>query len=73
MTGAIHQEYIIVMNLYDSNNRFQNVKQKLSVGCLGSLVVEPLALGVILGSWDQVPHLVPCNEPASPYACVSHE
>ena len=30
-----------------------------SVGRLGGLAVEPLAQGVILGSWDQVPHLAP--------------
>ena len=30
----------------------------------------PSAQGVILESWDQVPHQVPCMEPASPSACV---
>ena len=42
-------------------------------GHLGSSVVEhlPLAQGMILASWDQVPHWAPCEEPASPSACVS--
>ena len=31
----------------------------------------PSAQGVILGSWDQVPHQAPHREPASPSACVS--
>ena len=31
----------------------------------------PWAQGVILESQDQVPHQVPCVEPASPSACVS--
>ena len=51
----------------------------------GGSVVEhlPLAQGVILESWDQVPHRAPRMEPASPSAyvyaslcvcvCVSHE
>ena len=43
------------------------------VGPLGRPVVEhlPLARGVILGSWDRVPHRAPHREPASPSACVS--
>ena len=49
--------------------------------CLGGLEVEhlPLAQGVILGSWDGVPHRASLREPASPSAnisaslCVSHE
>ena len=42
-------------------------------GHLGLSVVEclPLAQGVFLGPWDQVPHRAPCKEPASPSACVS--
>ena len=41
---------------------------------MGGLVVEhlPLAQGVILESWDRVPHWVPYVDP-SPSACVSHE
>ena len=31
----------------------------------------PLAQGVILGSWDWVPHQAPCVQPASPFAFVS--
>ena len=50
------------------------------LGCLGGLAVEhlPSAQGVILGSWDQIPHQAPFMEPASPPAyvsaslCVSH-
>ena len=39
----------------------------------GGSVVEhlPWAQGVILGSWDRVPHRAPCREPASPSAWVS--
>ena len=42
-------------------------------GSLGGSVVWrlPLAQGVILESWDQVPHRVPCTEPVSPSVCVS--
>ena len=42
-------------------------------GSLGGSVVEhlPLAQGMILDSWDGVPHRAPCMEPASPSACVS--
>ena len=42
-------------------------------GQLGGSAVEhlPLAQGVILGSWDQVPHWASHREPASPSACVS--
>ena len=51
-------------------------KSNLIVGYLGSLggsMVErlPLAQGMILESWDRVPHRAPCMEPASPSACVS--
>ena len=43
------------------------------LGRLGCSVVErlPLAQGLILESWDRVPHRAPCMEPASPSACVS--
>ena len=42
-------------------------------GNLGGSVVEvlPLAQGMILGSWDQVPHQAPYREPASPSVYVS--
>ena len=51
---------------------------------LDGLVVEclPLAQGVILGSWDQIPHQAPCMEPGACFSlclclcislCVSHE
>ena len=41
--------------------------------CLGGSVIEhlPLAQVQILGSWDCVPHLAHCREPASPSAYVS--
>ena len=44
-----------------------------SEGHLGGSAVEclPLAQGVILGSWDRVPHRASCMEPASPSAYVS--
>ena len=40
---------------------------------MGGSVVEclPLAQGVILETWDQVPRQAPCMEPASPSAFVS--
>ena len=40
----------------------------MNLGTLGGSAVEPLpsAQSVIPGSWDQVPHLAPCMEPASP-------
>ena len=43
------------------------------MGHLGGLVVErlPLAQGMILGSWDGVPHQGPYRESASPSAFVS--
>ena len=38
----------------------------------GSVVYHlPLAQGMILRSWDQVPHWAPCRELASPFAYVS--
>ena len=42
-------------------------------GRLGGAAVErlPLAQGVILESWDRVPHQAPCMGPASPSAYVS--
>ena len=39
-------------------------------GWLSSLV-PAFSLGVILETWDRVPHQAPCMEPASPSACVS--
>ena len=48
-------------------------------GSLGVSAVEPLAQGVILESWDRVPHWASCMEPASPSMslplslCVSHK
>ena len=44
-----------------------------NLGCLGGSAIErlPLAQGMILESWDQVPHQASCVEPASPSACVS--
>ena len=42
------------------------------LGRLGGSAVEhlPLAQGVTPGSWDQVLHQAPYEEPASPSACV---
>ena len=42
-------------------------------GHLGGSAVEhlPSAQGVILGSWNRVPHWAPRMEPAIPSACVS--
>ena len=37
---------------------------------LSSLAL-PSAQGIILESWDRVPHQGPCMEPAPPSACVS--
>ena len=34
-------------------------------------LAPPSAQGVILGTWDRVPHRAPCMGPASPSACVS--
>ena len=39
-------------------------------GWLSSLT-PPSALGMILETWDQVPHPALCMGPASPSACVS--
>ena len=52
---------------------FSLAKMLLLKGSLGGSVVEylPLAQGMILESWDGVPHQAPCMEPASPFACVS--
>ena len=38
---------------------------------MASGLVPPSAQGVILGSWDQVPHQAPRMEPAFPSAYVS--
>ena len=42
---------------------------KKNGGHLGGSVVEHQ--GMIPGSWDQIPHQVPCREPALPSAYVS--
>ena len=49
------------------------LKKILFEGRLGSSVVEylPLTQGVILGSWDGLPHWASCGGPASPYVCLS--
>ena len=51
-------------------NLFQNVANR---GCPGGSAVKRLssAQGVILESWDRVPHRAPRMEPASLSACVS--
>ena len=50
---------------------FSTMKKKVSLGGLAVWRL-PLAQGLILESRDQVPYRVPCGEPASPSACVSH-
>ena len=47
-----------------------HLKTGIVLGHLSGSVVECLALaqGMIPGSWDQVPHWAPCEEPASPSA-----
>ena len=46
--------------------------QRTRLGAPGWLGVEHvLAQGVILGSWDRVPHWAPHKEPASPSTYVS--
>ena len=58
---------IIINNIWDF--AIYNVKPW---GCLGGSGAEhlPLAQGVTLGSWDQVPHCLPHRKPDSPSACV---
>ena len=45
----------------------------MAEGHLGGSVVEylPLTQGMIPGSWDQVPHQAPLEEPVSPSSYVS--
>ena len=42
-------------------------------GCLSGSAVKhlPSAQGMILESWNQVPHQTPCMEPASLSVCLS--
>ena len=49
------------------------LKEKQIRGSPGGSVVQclPSAQGVILETWDQVPHQAPCMDPASPSAYVS--
>ena len=48
------------------------LSNSMTEGCLGGSAVEhlPLAQGVILESWDQVPHQASYMEPASPSAML---
>ena len=48
-------------------------KEYKVLGQLGGSEVErlPSAQGMILESWDRVPHRAPFMDPASPSACVS--
>ena len=48
----------------------QGVTARGQPGWLRGLA-PPSAQVVILETWDQVPYLAPCMEPASPSACVS--
>ena len=61
------------MELSQLGQSYINPYQSGIWGCLGVSVVEhlPSAQGMILGSWDQVPHQAPCGEPASLSAFVS--
>ena len=51
----------------------KSVLKCVSWGSLGGSVVKrlPLAQGMILETWDQVPQWAPCMEPAFPSACHS--
>ena len=63
-----------VFKCYNAVPTFKICWENLSLlGCLGGSVVEclPLAQGVILELWNQVPHRAPCKEPASSSAYVS--
>ena len=57
----------------DINSYIQISSKTFHEGHLGGSVIEslPLAQGMILEFWDQVPHQAPYGEPASPSACVS--
>ena len=50
-----------------------HIRKLMMGGHLRGSAVEhlPSVQGMILGSWDQVPHQAPCVEPASPSPCVS--
>ena len=50
----------------------ENFSTLIDKGHLGGLVVEclPLAQGVILASWDQIPHRGPRREPACFSLCL---
>ena len=58
-------------SVLDSSNCFRFNKKMQ--GCLGGSAVEclPLAQGMILESWDGVPHQTPCMGSASLSAYVS--
>ena len=60
-------------SLFEEISQKRICKNISLLGRLGGLVVEclPLAQGMILESWDQVPHQAPCEESASPSAYVS--
>ena len=57
------------------NKPMASIKTYLKIirGQLGGAVVKPLpsAQGVILGSWERVPHWAPYKEPASPSASLA--
>ena len=59
--------------LQRDGTKHSNPTSSPSRRCLGGSAVGRLtsAQGMILESWDRVPHWAPCMEPASPPACVS--
>ena len=71
--GAGHDLRVVRLSpALDSELSRECAQNCLPRGILGgSAVPLPLAWGVILGSWDRVPHRAPCMGPAFPSACVS--
>ena len=65
--------FSIFSSLYSFFLTLKNIFKGIMAGSLGGSAVwcPPLARGVVLESWDQVPYRSPCMEPASPSACVS--
>ena len=52
------------------NSTYQkHFKEQIWAALWHSGLAPPAAQGVILETWDRVPHRAPCMEPASPSAC----